>query len=245
MGPFQLNRTPLAETIMDPCRFLMGPFQLNRILDSETFPDETEHTSRTVTNNSTADAHIPNKRPRRAAAITAEQRVVDVLRWEKCKESSKMFKHVDTLINTEFDRVARGAHRRVGGTVHMPVSTPQNVDAPQNVDVGVAAPPIPIDPKVGGDMSDDEGAADVDCPILDMYNDNDDDLDNDDDDEGSLVSFVVSDSHISDTGNMSDPESVHDESESDSDSDGSFPCTDTVSECNEMLQCNWSDDEKM
>jgi hypothetical protein len=236
-----------SATIMDPRRFLMGPFQLNSTFPAEPFTDELEPTSDTAVGDAVADEFIPNKRPRRAAAIIAEKRVADVLQWEQCKESSKMFKHVDTLINTEFDRVARGTRRHIGGNVHIPVSTRPDDDVGSSTQPSLIDPTVmflnsPVSTRVVENVSDDEGAADVDCPVVDIYNDNDDDLKNDEDDMGSLASFVVSDSHMSGNGDVSDPETVHDDSESESDSgsDGSFTCTDTASECDGSLR---GDDE--
>lgn len=44
----------------------------------------------------------------RTSAILAAERVQESLKWERCKESSSMFKDVAEKMNEEFDRVTRG-----------------------------------------------------------------------------------------------------------------------------------------
>ncbi|KAJ1467109.1 hypothetical protein T484DRAFT_1756117 [Baffinella frigidus] len=122
----------------------------------------------------------PNKRPRRAAAAAAIQRVQEVLKWERCKESSSMFKSAADHINEEFDRVTRGER-----SYQKQPMVVEPLDAG-----GVVAslegkvPDIPCD-------SDDEAAVKSDVEDLD-------EIDNDDEDNESLASFVVDDSYVSD-----------------------------------------------
>lgn len=194
-----------------------------------------------------ATTFVANKRPRRAAAILAEKRVNEVLKWEKCKESSSMFKNVAIQINEEFDRVGRGGRKKKSVLV-VDDRTFQAV-SPVASGSRVVIPVIEV-------SSDDEGAADVDCPDVDMHNDNDDDLDNDDDESGSLASFVVSDSYMSEAEGISDADSVCEDSDSegesngaedspcDSDSDGDFSASETDSECENADQGKWSDEAK-
>jgi hypothetical protein len=195
----------------------------------------------------------PNKRPRRAAAVLAEQRMYEVFAWEKCKESSSMFKTAAMQINAEFDRVACGKRKYSAEfVVDDPDSRPSSPPVPEEP---VPQDPVPEDPApvpVIEVSSDDEGAADVDCPEVDMHNDDDDDVENEDDESGSLASFVVSDSYVSEVGGVSDVETVQDESGSDvgsdcgsdSDSDSNFSCTETDSDGGTSDQCKWSDEAK-
>jgi hypothetical protein len=240
-----------TETVMDPRRFLMGPFQLHDP-NSTTQPVAavplSSVTPEDTTTHEDASTYIANKRPRRAAAIVAEQRVCEVLKWEKCKESSNMFKDAAVQINAEFDRVGRGGRKYVPVSVGE-VQVPVDMASSPVVSIDPSALPVEI-------PSDDEGAAEVDCPDVDMHNDNDDDLDNDEDECGSLASFVVSDSYMSEVGAVSDAGSVNNESESDSesgggcdsasdsDSDGGFSCAETDSDCDSIDQCKWSDEPK-
>ena len=231
------------EIVMDPARFLMGPFQLHDPRSSrhgeaaQDVPQQDE---------APATTFIASKRPRRAAAVLAEKRVHEVLKWEKCKESSSMFKNAAMQINDEFDRASRGGRSKssvlvVDQTIRntSPVASENRIVVPEN--------------EIS---SDDEGAAEVDCPDVDMHNDNDDDIDNDDDESGSLASFVVSDSYMSEVGAVSDTDSVYNEdgsdsasdnaegSSCDSDSDSEFSVMESDSENDNDDQCKWSDDAK-
>jgi hypothetical protein len=276
------------EVEMDPRRFLMGPFQLKDTpstmitpTDATVDDDSTDANTTTVTTTTTtyeaadtstytpdnmtintpvaAPNYTQNKRPRRAAAILAEQRVNDVLRWEQCKESSTMFKNAATCINAEFDRVGRGGAHRSGVVVNLSMSTfvedESNIDDSHVDDSHVDDSHVDDshvdnskvdDSKIDDShvASDDEGVADVDCPDVDMHNDNDDDLENDEDETGSLASFVMSDSYVSDVGHVSDPESVDNESGVDSDSDDSFSCSGSDSDDCNSDQGKWGDAEK-
>jgi hypothetical protein len=186
-----------------------------------------------------AAMHVPNKRPRRAAAILADKRVHEVLKWEKCKESSSMFKNAAMQINEEFDRAGRGGRQRAAPVVVADEASP--VDSPVVSREPIAVPVIEI-------ASDDEGVADVDCPDVDTNNDNEDDFENDEDESGSLASFVVSDSHMSQAGDISDAESVDDDSgsgsASDSDSCSDFSCTETDSDDGTTEQRRWGDNDE-
>jgi hypothetical protein len=186
-----------------------------------------------------AAMHVPNKRPRRAAAILADKRVHEVLKWEKCKESSSMFKNAAMQINEEFDRAGRGGRQRAAPAVVADDSSPVESSV-------VSREPTPV--PVIEIASDDEGVADVDCPDVDTNNDNEDDFENDEDESGSLASFVVSDSHMSQAGDISDAESVDDDSgsgsASDSDSCSDFSCTETDSDDGTTEQRRWGDNDE-
>lgn len=238
------DETETDEVVMHPDRFLMGPFQLHDPRSTRTIEPDSIAQTPGDGNEQDVPTYIANKRPRRAAAILAEQRVLEVLKWEKCKESSSMFKNAAVQINEEFDRASRGTRKKTPAVVS------------QSPVAGASLPLVPesqVPIQVTDIDSDDEGAADVDCPDVEMNNDKEDDMDNDEDDSGSLASFVVSDSYISEAGGVSDTESVQDDSGSgseydnesesvcDSDSDGNFSCTETDSEGETGQQSRWSD----
>ena len=132
----------------------------------------------------------PNKRPRRAAALVAVQRVKDVLKWERCKESSSMFMHASAQINAEFDNVLTGGkiyQERpvvVAGTTGMVGVETAGTGV---VDTTAMCMDTSIAPSV--DSDDEKNAA------LNSDADGQDDSDDDDsdDDVGSLASFVVDD----------------------------------------------------
>ena len=109
------------------------------------------------------------KRPRRAAAINAMEKMQEVLQWEHCNESSHMFKRVAQQINDEFERVAKGErsyHKRSSAT--------------STGDGGAAVPDPPSDDELNETKDNDEVEADS--------------VDGSSEEEGS---FVVSDGHLS------------------------------------------------
>jgi hypothetical protein len=224
------------DIVMDPRRMLMGPFQLHDPRSTTTTHPDVVSPPITSVQEDTAATDVPNKRPRRAAAVVAEQRMADVFTWEKCKESSSMFKNAAIQINAEFDRVGGSKRKRKNCEEEFVVVAEQ--DSSRSVSP-VAVLEDPVGEPVIEIASDDEGDADVDCPDVDVHNDKKDDLEDEEDESGSLASFVVSDSYVSDVDNGS-IESVHDDSGSDhsvggasesecgsdSDSDGTFSCAD-------------------
>lgn len=177
-----------------------------------------------------ATTAFPNKRPRRAAAVAANQRVQDVLKWERCKESSPMFKNAAQQINDEFDRVSRGerSYQKHPALVATPDSDVSNVSLSTGSCTNI--------PGVISVDSDDEATA------LNSDVDDQEDVNNDDDDTGSLCSFVVDDEYVSDTqertacsvtgsgGSFSvgdeDSDSDYDSEQDDSDFDNTMICND-------------------
>ena len=109
------------------------------------------------------------KRPRRAAAVTAMEKMQEVLQWEHCKESSHMFKRVAQQINEEFERVSKGERSYIKKS-----STVSTGDG------GAAVPDPPSDDELKETKDNDEVEADS--------------VDGSSDEEGS---FVVSDNHLS------------------------------------------------
>jgi len=109
------------------------------------------------------------KRPRRAAAVDAIERMQEVLQWEHCNESSHMFKRVAQQINDEFDRVSKGERSYLKQS-----STASTGDG------GAAAPDPPSDDERNETKDNDEVEADS--------------VDGSSESEGS---FVVSDNHLS------------------------------------------------
>jgi hypothetical protein len=150
-----------------------------------------------------------NKRPRRAAAVLATQTIRDVLRWEKCTESSSLFKSIDSEINAEFDRVtcARPYLGKNGdGKIPCTSTTGQGGCAANETGPGCGV-------SQHTTYSDDEGDAHEDDVGTDS-NDSDDDV-------GSLASFVVDDDYISDADESVNGDGEKMTYESQSDSDGS------------------------
>ena len=109
------------------------------------------------------------KRPRRAAATSAMERMQEVFNWEKCAESSKMFKDVANQINEEFDRASRGER-----SYHKRSAVASTGDG------GVAVPDPPSDDERNETKDNDEVEEDS--------------VDGSSEEEGS---FVVSDNHLS------------------------------------------------
>ena len=222
----------------------MGPHQLhsparNGWTIAATAALAADAKSDSTTTTTTTNTFPANKRPRRAAAVEAAQRVQDVLHWEHCKESSVMFKSAASQLNSEFDRVHRGEkscrkRNRIGPhTLLVPalaVAGEGVVGADGGGDAGggagggacagggaaagkLAAGKLAAANATGS--SDDEGDADVDelaeAPVDNNGGDRDD---QDDQDNESLASFVVSDTHVSDEG-VVDPDSSDGQGESD------------------------------
>ena len=167
------------------------------------------------------------KRPRRAAAVLADVRMQDVLQWERCKESSSMFKSVDAQINEEFDLVKHRKRRGLLALATQTVATVVAEDVTPVVDMYVDVSeevksinaPAPVDVASSTETS--NGGK---CVT------DDDEIDSDDenDDAGSLASFVVDDSYVSDaaesetsSADFSDSGSEDSATEYDSDEDDS------------------------
>lgn len=160
----------------------------------------------------------PVKRPRRAAAILATQNIQDVLDWERCKESSTMFKSAAAEINEEFDRLTRGeCSFRKRPT---PITDTVNPEEAFGASVGSSGVVPVLVP------SDDEGNADAD--------DRFDQMDSENDDTESIMSFVVPDDDVPDSGTDSAPSSQDEEEravETDSEDDkSSLTCSDDSDE---------------
>ena len=176
----------------------------------------------------TVHAVEPFKRPRRAAAIKASKNIKQVLKWERCKESSTMFKTAACEINKEFDRVARATKKQNFVRLAVPnSSTPESSVRISSTHSSIEhlSNPNPAEDATAGDVcSDDE------CTAL-KSDVEDNDEDSDDSDAGSLDSFVVGDDYMSDAEgcesackktkyeSQSDSESEEDESSSDEDDD--------------------------
>ena len=165
----------------------------------------------------TEDTVVMNKRPRRAAAVKATKTIKQVLKWERCKESSSMFKMAESEINEEFDRVHHG---RVSKTHVFDQTATSSA-------VGVSSSSVlSTEPNAENICSDDE------CITMksDMQDD-DDNSDDSDDEVGSLASFVVDDEYISDD-EIGDVDTERPskktkyESQSDSDTDDDDSCSD-------------------
>ena len=175
-------------------------------------PDKTEET----------DVDVGNKRPRRSAAIRATQTIKQVLKWERCSESSTLFKNVDHEINQEFDRFTnsgRGINKEVGNLAAR-VCVDNNSSTGPTMNASTSFPQKKETELVGGIASDDE------CDALksDLEDCDDDCDDSDDDEEGSLASFVVDDDYISDEEEIEKPckkTKYESQSESGSESGGS------------------------
>ena len=189
----------------------------------------------------TTSTDYANKRPRRAAAVVALQRVQEVLKWERCKESSSMFKDAAVQINAEFDRVSRGENSVKKIPVFVVASEIVTSEMHGSGTVSssevVTIDPSGINPVVISADSDDEATA--------LHSDVEDreDIDNDDDDDnGSLASFVVDDDYCSDASGLarnatdvdndsgSEPQcesdSEYDSEQDDSDFDDTMICND-------------------
>lgn len=168
------------------------------------------------------------KRPRRAAAIEATKTIKKVLKWERCKESSTMFKTAAFEINEEFDRVSNPVRATKKQVSKPTVSGLLHIAAGGHVSTSSAVPSDNMSHMgdVENVVSDDE------CNALKSdEEDNDEDMNDSDDDVGSLASFVVDDDYISD-----EDETVEDserpckktkyESQSDAESDDDESCSD-------------------
>ena len=189
----------------------MGPHQLhsparNGWTIAATAALAADAKSDSTTTTTTTNTFPANKRPRRAAAVEAAQRVQDVLHWEHCKESSPMFKSAASQLNIEFDRARRGEtsyRKRKTLGPHM-LLAPAAMGAEgagagaSGAGAGAASGDSASAPIAVG-SSDDEGNADVEERAEEQAGDDDDD-DDDDKDNESLASFVVSDSYLSDAG---------------------------------------------
>ena len=186
--PAQTNK--LTEDMSSRLR-VFGPQQLNlsredTIADHVVISDKTQETV----------VDVGNKRPRRSAAIQATHTIKQVLKWERCSESSTLFKNVDHEINQEFDRFTSSGCGAKNGVVDLVAS----VSDSNNISMGPAtttstsfAQPQKTE-LVSGIASDDE------CYAFksDAEDGDDDDCDDSDDEAGSLASFVVDDDYISD-----------------------------------------------
>ena len=184
-------------------------------------------TTTTVTTSSSPDAnpsasvntaeteHGAAKRPRRAAAILAAERVQEVLKWERCKESSAMFMNVADRINAEFDRVSKAekpGRKRTATDIDI-TAIPATTAAVEEV-MGVEVEVDVVGDNIVHPDSDDEATA----LKSDVEDDEDMDKENDDDDTGSLASFVVDDDYVSDPQTSPLPVKCDDSDEASSDS---------------------------
>ena len=169
------------------------------------------------------------KRPRRAAAIEATQTIKRVLKWEKCSESSSMFRNAANEINKEFDRVndLGSANKKQSSNFHSPYSDSVGF----LVDSSTSATTTTNLPMVDTILSDDE------CDALKSdEEDNDDDAIDSDDETSSLKSFVVDDDHVSDDEACDNSETeTKQESQSESESDEDDTCSD---EGDESVECD-------
>ena len=170
------------------------------------------------------------KRPRRAAAIAATKTIKNVLKWEKCRESSSMFRNAAHEINKEFDLVTRHGQKKKTKPSSQGIPFPF-VATSLAIGSSTSVPSDTNPVEVEAILSDDE------CEALKSdEEDNDDDANESDDDAGSLQSFVVDDDYISDDEDCDTSEKkTHEESQSESDSDEDDTCSD---EEDEVVQCD-------
>ena len=165
------------------------------------------------------------KRPRRAAAIEATKTIKKVLKWEKCRESSSMFRNAAYEINKEFDRATncgRGKKYKQSCQGNAFPCIPISLAMGSSSSVPVVVNPSAMDAI----LSDDE------CDALKSdEEDNDDDANDSDDDTGSMESFVVNDDYISDDEAFdTSGKKTNEESQSESESDEADTCSDEEDE---------------
>ena len=169
-----INTTTEPPTTTEEVRIMTAPIEpLNTTEPFTTEPlTTTEDAVETVTTPTVATIEPPTgmKRPRRAAATTAMERMQEVLAWERCTESSKLFKDAALQINEEFDRASKGER-----------SYRKKPAAAATGEGGVAAPDPPSDDERNETKGNDEAEEDS----VDGSSDSE---------EGS---FVVSDEHLS------------------------------------------------
>ena len=169
---------------------VFGPQPLNTSMEGTI----TDHLVISDKTKETAVNLVGTKRPRRSAAIQATNTIKQVLQWERCSESSTLFKNVDHEINQEFDRFTSpgcGGKKSAGNLV-------ASVCDGNNISMGPSMNSTFTQPKEADHVSD--IASDDECHAFksDVEGDDDDDCEDSDDDVGSLASFVVDDDYISD-----------------------------------------------
>jgi hypothetical protein len=238
--PFSVQTNTLTEDIVR-ARFVFGPQQLKSPGTSVVIVDDAVHVEE-VRDDASIDmdvttmpiAGIPvdigNKRPRRAAAVKATKVIKNVLKWERCKESSSMFQEVAHEINQEFDRVTHSKHGVKKTNLNFIASNLSTDDGFGFVDHSDS------DQQKGTGVVVDTAVSDDECNALKSDEEDNDDDESDDDDAGSLASFVVDDDYISDLDEPSHPcKKTKYESQSESDSDADQSCSD---DDNETVQCD-------